>query len=1712
MANQRPAYLTNISNYSGVFSTGVSYEKFDFVFNTGDYRFYYAKEGLALGGATTASGVNRFSFEVNGPASNGSLGHYFFDNKNTLAESGFKVGQRVNIGGSLKDNNGSYRILDLEKDLERSIDGGDIITALGAARQPLMSIAQGSEQLIERSSHSEWESDWFFNPNSIDIASLEWWEKSANFKLYGGLFNWGGPDYGGYVDLYEDLAKAYSDYTLGLHDGQELVPYGAYPAAPNTLYDNSLAKSEWGNVHYWKYGHTTSENRKLPSLSQWIVNGSLGMLYISPDDSEGRKEAWFYKDTLGWNWTSTGVIETGFVWLGDSTDSTIGPTGWTYWTSTPHEKHAKSASLQDLYVYNYSSQDWYLFEKEDGNDPGGGKKDSPETWASDLLPPEPTWITHPFDIPSKNKFTRLWVQGISPSTKFNHNESAGNNNVSITPLNVKPSENLDSWSKDLFFFDADYGSSVKFKTNNQRYSYGNGYYIIQPRNVNTIGAEFDLKFKNRTNREANAIVHFLENHQGQHELDSSSSKLKYTKGISGFRWGGDSTFHPYDSIENQSRNFYCSKFDHTLTFENSNDLSVKLRNLDASILDKSNGMFVKAAPDYIDGHPYEKNDVVLYTGNHQFYYCNPEPEPVVEDTCGLTTNPWPGIYDVTSDVDQVPATITMTYSFIQSGTRVFDSKEPLFSALSGAYATTLQYPSTGDSAGTQVSHASFTGEIGEALSEWKIAFEHLYPWLTLNFKNLKEELGQHGASATYEGGMPSDGYEGNYNLPHADNIGDLRFGMHHIDIEGGARDSLAHAYYPGGRIGSIGNVGGDVHFDSTNAWGTELDCDPSEVSIKYIATHELGHVFGLTHNSNLASIVHASATLGQTYSEKFPNGITELDFKCLEKMYGPRATIVKTKPPVVQTPKWTEASGYYKDSNADLWTRDFYWKPSLGLTVEQGPRLSELNLGGGYTQLHKDGINESLLTLNLNFNGRDDNETKAMLHFLENHYGAIPFNFSPPAPYETPQNFICEEWSHTYDYKNSHSISARFEQFPFNFTAEQYSNLVPELDPFSAEARAHDPPSSAELLKSGNLEALNATDLGNGWYQSSWLWKGLPDSKSEGFFHLSDSNPGWIYLANSWEWWWLTTGGYTAEGSTGVWMFKSAYSQNNTPITGLDWQWSYSGIMGTGVADAWTFSPLRGNATQKWTSEIGTGWFYWRPPDINKRGKWDSVGNRYVSGADARVWGAESGLWYDVELDGLSEEFSNDGGGDPVGYADLEEALISLLLGEQGDMNDEGFDPFKKLKETYPTEEENGEFDPPVQEETGADETPLVSEQPEVSETPPTLPVGGSLIFADPIIFSGPEQEQKWIAPGQKGKYRVSLENVGEADVDLSRARVVGRSEGINFALLGQTSYGGDNFKGYIPGHSPEKELTEGALNAEWGNVPAVNRSAVEDSDNFSSMEDFFNANRVDIPDKGLPFDLGLASKGTTKAILFTQKSYNAPAADGGAFFKLQTGHTNADLSFEYRDRMVKVYDPYAVDELGNLVVGAGTDYPLGLCKDAYYQRNDASILSGFKDPTITAYNKNPQLNKVGDWGGLKGGKWMMPGNGVSHYIESGYFVKNLTNVLKPGEKAFMDIVFSGIPSDKYSTNSTGPVDFLASGWFGDDHLPIVPHPVNGDVSYQDSSYRIEFGDDNDATYDGNIVFENPRTYYYGDLTVSSTDAHSPQTSEIRVFVWDQSE
>ena len=337
----------------------------------------------------------------------------------------------------------------------------------------------------------------------------------------------------------------------------------------------------------------------------------------------------------------------------------------------------------------------------------------------------------------------------------------------------------DLWSTDQFFFDADYGSSVTFNARNKIFEYGDGYQSVAPLGVNSIRMEMSLKFSNRSNREANCIVHFLENNLGQHETDKQTHELKYDQGISGFRMDGDSLFFPYRNNENLIRRFYCFNYNHQVENEDVNTVEADIINTTASTLSVASQMFVTKAEAWDADEEYSQHNVIFCPDNLKYYY------------------------------------------------------------------------------------------------SWTDAKNRSYrPWVA-----------------------------------------------------------------EGEQVTSI---------------------------------------------------------------------------------------------------------------NKHLWTREFYWKPSIPLSVSHSPAIEEFgSKSSNYTQYfpkHKQNINN--LEFDLSFENRNDSEAYAIMHFLESHLGYLSFLFTPPAPYNRKRRFYCESWSHTYVFKNNHTIKAKLKQYPLGQNTplddDEIDNIAPK--------------------------------------------------------------------------------------------------------------------------------------------------------------------------------------------------------------------------------------------------------------------------------------------------------------------------------------------------------------------------------------------------------------------------------------------------------------------------------------------------------------------------------------------------------------------------------------------------------------------------------------------------------------------------------------------
>ena len=207
---------------------------------------------------------------------------------------------------------------------------------------------------------------------------------------------------------------------------------------------------------------------------------------------------------------------------------------------------------------------------------------------------------------------------VSPATAVNISVKLPDSNLS-DPFLDNTFEG--AWSKDYFYFDPDYGSSVEYRATNVKYEYGDGYMALRPKGPNSLNARFNLKFSNRGNREANAILHFIENHFGQHEPGPEKEfNLSYDQGIDGFYLDGATLFKPYLNTENLSKKFYCFDVNHSIENEDVHTIDLQIFNNTTSIINRGEYLYLNKAEDYDDARYYNKFDVVRVPENDSFYY------------------------------------------------------------------------------------------------------------------------------------------------------------------------------------------------------------------------------------------------------------------------------------------------------------------------------------------------------------------------------------------------------------------------------------------------------------------------------------------------------------------------------------------------------------------------------------------------------------------------------------------------------------------------------------------------------------------------------------------------------------------------------------------------------------------------------------------------------------------------------------------------------------------------------------------------------------------------------------------------------------------------------------------------------------------------------------------------------------------------------------
>ena len=121
--------------------------------------------------------------------------------------------------------------------------------------------------------------------------------------------------------------------------------------------------------------------------------------------------------------------------------------------------------------------------------------------------------------------------------------------------------------------------------------------------------------------------------------------------------------------------------------------------------------------------------------------------------------------------------------------------------------------------------------------------------------------------------------------------------------------------------------------------------------------------------------------------------------------------------------------GYVNAQNGES-IPNFLWTPSYNLSTAHNPRVNSVVFGNGYEQRIPDGIYVGLITLDVSFDMRSENETRAIIHFLRTRKGAESFAVkSLPEIYADSgytKRFVCPSFNSNFAFHNNYSVKTQF--------------------------------------------------------------------------------------------------------------------------------------------------------------------------------------------------------------------------------------------------------------------------------------------------------------------------------------------------------------------------------------------------------------------------------------------------------------------------------------------------------------------------------------------------------------------------------------------------------------------------------------------------------------------------------------------------------------
>lgn len=624
---------------------------------------------------------------------------------------------------------------------------------------------------------------------------------------------------------------------------------------------------------------------------------------------------------------------------------------------------------------------------------------------------------HTRTIPKNARYARMYavvgglVSGgfyfrkpsVSNLSRFFYCKKDHTSNFQLNPNNSFPELNVeDLWTQD-FFWRPGYGSSVSFGTVNEALKLGDGYEYVGNKSINSLPMECSLNFSNRTDREARAIMHFLQekhfpydsafslNYQGERLLSSDVQKFRFHFG------------YPYK----QDLDFTCLNFSQVKNYRNDNTLNATFICNTSSTLFSSDSHF--GFNKRIDALvPVAIDEPMVFEKGKQLNLRMFEVSAEIEEEPD-------GVYegrdrDTTENV-QVRKMVKSLSRYPEDPSEDFEAGKLEFKedyVLDIGECFNIDVPTTNQESIFNVGVVKITKRI--SATEYLFDGEFDLESNDVSFSSIEWPIIEKpGENKRTQQGMISDSER---NRIFAD-----AFPAKELEVE---YEELSIDEIPWNII-RLGRCPEDC-LTSKTFFPENIDSIPSSTSED-----------GSFRPRKLFLRDYRKITLDSEITAKSNKlKITPLETFEVKENFSFIVPAVKGRRNIyIEDASELPSYPYLK-------VRSFDFLPSISFDIQNTPVHKETAFTQVYKRYTKVSINQNLVNITVEFSQRSDAEAKEMLQFLESHLGYKKFRFQLPRPfskdlghYTTPASpntsvFYCPSWEHTVVYKNNNKISCTF--------------------------------------------------------------------------------------------------------------------------------------------------------------------------------------------------------------------------------------------------------------------------------------------------------------------------------------------------------------------------------------------------------------------------------------------------------------------------------------------------------------------------------------------------------------------------------------------------------------------------------------------------------------------------------------------------------------